>query len=279
MAKEFLLLMRGLLAIALLLVAPGCSHSIAPRVATGPALKVLSYNINWGGPAPDVAARIIAGSGADVVCLQETTPEWETYLRSELRSAYPFAEFRYSSSRMGGGLGFLSRARAQEINYVQSETGWFDSWIMGFESKIGKVQVLNVHLRPPVSDSGGVVSGYLFTRQDRLQEIQKAYSRRDPALRMIVAGDFNDGEDSRAVTWLTSQGLTNALPLFDRSSPTWEWRTSVATLHRRMDHILFSPALSCCSCRVMRAGSSDHFPVEAIFEAAARFREQRNDQF
>jgi endonuclease/exonuclease/phosphatase (EEP) superfamily protein YafD len=59
--------------------------------------------------------------------------------------------------------------------------------------------------------------------------------------------------------------MLNALPEFDRSTATWQWRTSVGTLSRRMDHIVYSPELHCSSARVLRAGASDHFPVEAVF--------------
>ena len=48
-------------------------------------------------------------------------------------------------------------------------------------------------------------------------------------------------------------------------APTWEYRGSAISLRRRMDHIVYSPELHCCSARVLRAGASDHFPVEAVF--------------
>ena len=59
--------------------------------------------------------------------------------------------------------------------------------------------------------------------------------------------------------------MVNALPQFDRNSPTWKWKTSVVTLERRMDHILYSLELDCIAAKVIPAGASDHFPVKAIF--------------
>jgi endonuclease/exonuclease/phosphatase family metal-dependent hydrolase len=234
----------------------------------GPHLRVLTYNVNWGAPQPEVAAEIIRASGAEIVCLQETTPQWERFLRQALRREYSFAEFRASKDRMGGGLAFLSKVPARDIAYVPSNTGWFDGWIMGFETAMGPVQVLNVHLRPPVSDKGSWVSGYLFTGDDRVREMERFYTRRRPEMPMLVAGDFNDGEDSPVLVWLGKRGLMNALPQFDRRTPTWQWQTSVATLSRRMDHITYSSELHCTSARVIRAGASDHFPVEAVFTKA-----------
>jgi endonuclease/exonuclease/phosphatase family metal-dependent hydrolase len=64
--------------------------------------------------------------------------------------------------------------------------------------------------------------------------------------------------------------MINALPEFDRRTPTWHWRASVVSLSRRMDHVVYAPELYCCSARVIRAGASDHFPVEAVFAKQQR---------
>jgi endonuclease/exonuclease/phosphatase family metal-dependent hydrolase len=246
-------------------LAAGCHSTRQAETPTGPHVRVLSYNVNWGAPGANLAVEIIRQSGADIVCLQETTPQWEQFLRRELAADYSFAEFRNSKMRMGGGLAFLAKIPAHEVAYIPSDTGWFDGWIMTFDTAIGPVQVLNVHLRPPVSDRGNWVSGYLFTSDDRLREMERFYARRRPRLPTLVAGDFNDNPNSRVVEWLENQGMLNALPQFDRRTPTWEYRGSVVSLRRRMDHIVYSPELHCCSARVLRVGASDHFPVEAVF--------------
>lgn len=244
----------------------------SPETPVGPHFQVLTYNVNWGMPRPDLAAAAIRQSGADIVCLQETSPRWEQYLRKALASDYSFMQFRLSRTRMGGGLAFLSKLPAREVAYVPSNTGWFDGWIMRFETTNGPVQVLNVHLRPPVSDRGSVIGGYLSTGDDRVREMERFYARRQAGLPTLVAGDFNDDAKSAVVRWVEKQGLTNALPQFDRSSPTWQWYTSVGTLHRRMDHILYSSKLHCCSAEVRRVGASDHFPVEAVFTSPGSAR-------
>ena len=85
-----------------------------------------------------------------------------------------------------------------------------------------------------------------------------------PTLPLVVAGDLNDIEGSRVIGWLEREGMTNALPEFDAYTPTWEWQTSLVTLRRRMDHILYSPELRSLSARVVPGGASDHVPVEAV---------------
>src|SRR5688572_7327118 len=182
----------------------GCRATRTAQIPAAPHIRVLTYNVNWGAARPDLAADAIRRSGAEIVCLQETTPQWERYLRQALGRDYAFAEFRNSPTRMGGGLGFLAKVSAREVAYVPSETGWFDGWIMKFETVIGPVQVINVHLRPPVSDRGSWVSGYLTTQDDRRREMERLYNVREMQTPTLVMGDFNDGESSAVVRWLES---------------------------------------------------------------------------
>src|SRR5436309_15916825 len=64
-----------------LILVSGCHSTRPPETGVGPRFHILTYNVNWGGPRPDLAAEVIRASGADVVCLQETTPEWAQFLR------------------------------------------------------------------------------------------------------------------------------------------------------------------------------------------------------
>jgi endonuclease/exonuclease/phosphatase family metal-dependent hydrolase len=260
--------MNRVILLLLVAVTCGCRTTRTATIPESPQLRVLTYNVNWGGARPDLAAEIIRRSGAEIVCLQETTPQWAAYLRQSVGREYPFMEFRDSAQRMGGGLAFLAKRAGAEVAYVPSGTGWFDGWIMGFETELGPVQVINVHLRPPISDSGSWVSGYFTTGDERRRELERFYRARDPQTPTLVLGDFNDGEDSAVVEWLEAQGMKNALPQFNRYQPTWQWKTSLLTLKRRMDHVFYSPQFDCANAQVTPAGASDHFPVEAILVRA-----------
>jgi vancomycin resistance protein VanJ len=243
----------------------GCRSVRPPEIPNRPHFTLLTYNVNWGAPRPDLAARAIVESKADIVCLQETTPEWEGFLRSALKSEYPFMHFRHPKDRAGGGVAFLSKSRSTEVAYVPSNSGWFDAWVRLFHTPAGPVQVLNVHLRPPVSDPGSFgVSGYLGTGDDRLTEMERFFAALRPNVPAIIAGDFNDHQNSPVIDWLEEKRFANALPQFDRRSPTWRWRYGVVTFRRRMDHIVYSPEFHCYNAAVLPAGASDHFPVRAV---------------
>jgi endonuclease/exonuclease/phosphatase (EEP) superfamily protein YafD len=257
--------MRTPFLLGLLALATSCHSVRPPEPATGPHFALMTYNVNWGGPRPELAVEVILRERPDIICLQETNAQWEKYLRAALSREYRYMSFRDSVGRAGGGLGFLSKAPGSEVAYIPSDTGWFDGWIMNFQTAVGKIQVLNVHLRPPVSDRGSWVSGYLSTDDDREREIRRFYAQRRKDVPIIIAGDFNDGEGSGVLRWLEAQGMRNALPQFDRYTPTWEWRVSALTLRRRMDHIVYPSSIHCYQARVLKVGASDHYPVVAVF--------------
>jgi endonuclease/exonuclease/phosphatase (EEP) superfamily protein YafD len=98
--------------------------------------------------------------------------------------------------------------------------------------------------------------------------MERFYDHVQPGIPVIVAGDFNDSEESPVVQWIERRGLVNSLPEFDRSTETWRWKYRGVMLKRRMDHIFYSKDIYCADAKVMKAGASDHYPV------IARFRKQ-----
>ncbi len=247
--------------------ASSCHSLRAPEEPKGPHIKVLTYNLNFGAPTPEKAIQAMAGSGADILCLQETTPRWEALIRSRLGTSYPHMAFQHSEG--AGGLACLSRWPISETAFIPPEAGWFPGWILSAETPIGRTQLLNVHLRPPLDAGEGLSSipgAYLRTKAIRLEEIRGFVERMDAASPAILLGDFNEEDRGRALSWLRKRGFMDALAEFDTRADTWERETAYATLSARLDHILHSPHFRCLSARVLRQGASDHFPVLAVLE-------------
>lgn len=249
----------------IIFMAVGCEATRQHERPTGPHVSVMTYNVNWGGPRPDLAVEIISQSDADIVCLQETTRPWEDYLRKNLQHDYATMEFRTTPGRAGGGLGILSTYALQNVDYIPSRNNFFDGWIVMVQTPLGPVQILNVHLKPPVNDEGKFgVSGYVVSQDDREEELKYFLSHAQDDVPVIVLGDFNEGENGKAVGWLEDQGFTNALPAFDRYTHTWHWDLGLFNVKRRLDHILYPDSLQCYSALVLKRGGSDHYPVLAI---------------
>ncbi len=253
----------------LLCLVSGCHPAPAsdtrPQRAASGELKVLTFNVNYAGVDMERSARAILRARADVVALQETTPRWESFLRHRLAKAYPYQRYRHAGG--AGGQAFLSRVplRTEGVG-APAAGGWFGAWRVSVRLQGRRIQLLNVHLRPPIGNTGRlstVASAYFRTRPIRRAEIQ-AHLRSAPARGpLVVLGDFNESDRGQAVRWLRSRGFTDALYAHDRRTATWQWTTSVGTVRSRLDHVLVR-GLRCVGARVLGPAASDHFPVEAV---------------
>src|SRR5688500_11470235 len=135
------------------MVVAGCAARPKDRASgpvEGPSLRVMTYNVNFGGAGMELAVAAIAEADADLVCLQETTPAWERVLKRALAQTYPHMQFRHSAG--AGGQAFLSKFELEDDAYVRETPGWFPGWIVKTKTPIGIVQLVNVHLRPPLSE-------------------------------------------------------------------------------------------------------------------------------
>jgi vancomycin resistance protein VanJ len=244
----------------------GCRPPLrAPEEPRGAHFSVLTYNVNYGGYRADLGVEAILEADAGIVCLQETSPGWEEYLRPRLKARYPHCLFRHG--RGAGGMAVFSKWALREVAWHKPAAGWFRGWVLRADTPAGPVEFLAVHLRPPLSERGRPSLGAMRrTRAVRLAEIAELEKKLDPETPRIVLGDFNEEDNGRAVQYLVKKGYVDALAEFDRKSDTWHWRAGPVLLNRRFDHVLYSRGLHCCRAQVVKAGASDHRPVRALFD-------------
>jgi len=258
MLKKFIA--SSLIAIAF----AGCASRPTPNFTPAePSLRAVTYNINWGSPKPEAVAKFLMTADADIICLQETHAQWETFLKSRLAKIYPHSYFH--SARGAGGIAFMSKHPLNNTRPLKAADGWFPGLITEVESALGSVQVLNVHLRPPLSDSGSATLSAYYNSPDihrkELTGFLKSANFDNP---LIIAGDFNENEARAAVNELLSKGFTDALSMYDTESKTWAWKVFPGiNLSNRYDHILFNRRLACTGAGVGAIDASDHRPVIA----------------
>ena len=197
------------------------SPSAAQTQRTGPVVRLAAYNINYGlaqnGIVDEDTLIAIGAPAADVVLLQEVTFEWEQAIRVTFSGDYPHMAFL---SRPGpGGLAILSKSPIVEAEELPPVT-WFPAQRAVIATPLGRVQVLNVHLRPPFSDDGSLVSGFFATPPIREEEIESFVRALDEALPTVVAGDFNE-VDGGVLAALYARGWTNALAATGKKDKTW----------------------------------------------------------
>lgn len=242
----------------------GCrSLPVADFSPAQPRLKVLTWNVNCGSERKEAAIRILAESGADVVCLQETDPAWCKALDEALASRYPH---RLLLPYAGvAGISVLSRLDFRDTGILAPEAGWFPALWVEVRSPLGPVHVLNVHLRPTLSDRGTVtLPAYFEVPPIRAQEIRGFLQSMPPDRLLVVAGDFNEGDGGRAVDWLRGEGFTDALSCFDRGSSTWRYQVGPVPISGRFDHVLVRRPLTTSGAQVLESDVNDHRPVLAV---------------
>jgi endonuclease/exonuclease/phosphatase family metal-dependent hydrolase len=249
-------------------VTGGCTSLPKPDFEPGAAhVTVCTYNVNWGCPAVAEVVRFLSTSDADIVMLQETHAEWEKILRSQLGGEYRYCVFQ--EWRGAGGIAIMSKYRLQGVRTLEPGAGWFPALYAEVESPAGRLKLLSVHLRPPLSDDGSVtLSAYASAPDIHRRELEGFILQCGSTERLIVAGDFNENENSDGVRWLIESGFRDALSIYDRSSDTWRWRVGYGiTMHNRYDHIVIGSGLSCTGARVTAVPASDHMPVLGVITA------------
>ena len=236
----------------------------SPAPAAGSSLLLMTYNVNYGVAGDAESIRLIEESGADVVLLQETNRAWEEALRGALSHVYKHMAF-LDPDRRAGGLGFLSRHPIELAETKDSPIGWFPAWRAVVDSPIGKLQLINLHLRPP-SRRGGAVRGYFESQVERLRETEEYLTLVSKDLPVILAGDFNEDARGRSLQHLVSLGFESVLDRFRPWQPTWRWQTAMGEVRWQLDHIVLTSPLRATAAWVVDGGASDHVPVLARIE-------------
>ncbi len=263
-------MLRRLLLILAVPVLCHCAH--ATRVARSaprgePTLKVVSYNLNYG-LAGDVETLLaISDTGADVVFLEETNPEWERAIRARLSVTWPHQAYLHAPA--AGGMAVLSKRRLEVQEVLPNPQGWFPALRVVTQTPIGPVQALVVHLHPPVTESGSWVSGYFGTSPLRRAELEQWLPSLQAGLPTLIAGDFNEGTSGKALELLEQRNVRSALPEFEPTAKTWRWPVGPLLLSAQLDHLAYDLRLEPLDARVLLRGRSDHLPVMAEFILAA----------
>jgi endonuclease/exonuclease/phosphatase family metal-dependent hydrolase len=111
--------------------------------------------------------------------------------------------------------------------------------------------------------------------ETHVKEIEAFYKSVKKDTPTLILGDFNESDSGPALKWLKEKGFTDALPEFDKKTPTWRAKLEGVSIEERPDHILYSKHLHCYEAKVVKKGASDHYPVFAGFEKSKKLREEK----
>jgi vancomycin resistance protein VanJ len=261
---------RSALPLSLIFIVTACGEPpLRPRPPSegAPHFTVLSYNIELGAAGEAETLDVVGTIDADIVCLQEVTPEAELTLRSTYAERYPYQLFKPEGG--AGGLAALSRFPLEDRGVRLSPRGNHPSWHLEAQSPAGPLQLLNVHLRSLFSSGSDPLSSYRRVDSDHLAQIELFSNGCETEVPTIVLGDFNEEEDGVAIRFLEERGFSNLLPAFRPGQPTWGFNSVGDQLAATLDHILINDRLVPLNAWVERLGSSDHMPVAAHLEPSS----------
>ncbi|MGZ3419642.1 MAG: endonuclease/exonuclease/phosphatase family protein [Polyangiales bacterium] len=225
-----------------------------------PHFTVATFNVFDEHASDPATIEAIGATGADVIALQETTPESEAILRARYAEKYPHSLFKL-------GIGFLSIYPMVERDYLPSLDGWHSGLHVTVTTPAGPIELLNVHLAAPEGKflkSLKSIADMPAVHRDQMQEFVDTCARKP----VVVLGDFNEDDGGAAVSWLEGRGFHNILPLYHPGQFTWQGKSVGGQFAQALDHIMFSSSLQPLDSWVGGNGVSDHIPVMAHLEAS-----------
>jgi vancomycin resistance protein VanJ len=222
--------------------------ALVDKTGSGGELMVVSHNVDAGNADPAATARDLAGSGADLLALQEIPHGQEDVYAAELAENYPYHSVQ-------GTVGLWSRHPIRDILSVDIGMAWPRAMRATVAAPGGDVAAYVAHL-PSVRVQ--FRAGFTAGQRDRAADRLGHAVAREPVERVVLLGDLNGTMNDRSLAPLTSQlrstqgasgagfGFT-----FPRGFPV-----------TRIDHILVR-GLEPVSSWSLAATGSDHLPVAA----------------
>ncbi|MFF4060967.1 endonuclease/exonuclease/phosphatase family protein [Streptomyces sp. NPDC001668] len=236
---------------------------LGDKSRSGGDLVVVGHNVGAGNSDPVGTARDLAASGADVLGLEEITPQAVPVYEKALATAYPYHVVL-------GTVGLWSRLPLSDARVVDTAQ---DAGPLGAAKSAADTLPSNRALRATVATDGGPLAvyvahlgsvrvmpgtGFWTESRDRNAEALAKAVAAEPSGRVVLLGDLNGTTDDRAFAGLTSRLSSVQDAAGDGFGFTWPAGFPVA----RIDQILVR-GVDPRSSWVLPATGSDHRPVAA----------------
>jgi exodeoxyribonuclease-3 len=253
-------------------------------------MKIATWNVNSLKVRLPQVLDWLAGTQADILCLQETKLTDENFPVGDIEAAgYRVV---YSGQKTYNGVAIISRQEASDI--ITDIPGLDDPQRRILGATIGNVRVLNLYVVNG-QEVGSVKYDYKLLWLEKVAAHVREQLGRHP--HFVTLGDFNIAPEDRDVhdpeAWherilcstperealkkLLELGLTDTFRLFEQEAASFSWWDYRAAAFRRnmglrIDLILASKPLAdnCTACSIDKEPRrlerpSDHAPVVAEF--------------
>ncbi|MEV6582607.1 endonuclease/exonuclease/phosphatase family protein [Streptomyces sp. NPDC051582] len=233
---------------------------LLPGPERTPDLLAVQHNVSDENPDPAGTARALAGTGADLLALEELTPAAEPAYAAVFAPRYPY-------HAVAGTVGLWSKHPLADVRPVDIRpTGVGEGWDRGLRATArtphGEVAVYVAHL-PSLRLSPA--HGFGSARRDESAELLGAAIAAEPTDPLILLGDLNGTVDDRGLDPLTSRTEPPARDF------AFSWPATLPLA--RIDQVLTRSA-TVTRIRSLPATGSDHLPVAAHITWRAPVRDR-----
>lgn len=242
------------------------SLTAATTVAGETTLRIATCNVHFSNQQFDKTVAAILRARADVVCLQETTPQLERLLQTKLKDRFPeFHATGHQGKIPAERFALLSTTPFRNVEFVPPRDGLFGFYQADVKAGDTDVRVVAVHLSPFLPPrNGGVLEGMAAlaeTEGTHAREIATVLARIDAQKPAVIAGDFNSLSTSKAPQTLRAAGFVDAAAaVHDQAEQltTWRFTTPRMQWRLRIDFVFHSRHFTAQSADVISVPGSDH---------------------
>jgi vancomycin resistance protein VanJ len=220
----------------------------ADKSGTGGDLTVATHNVNAGNPDPAGTAQQVAGSGADVVALQELPGGKVAAYEDALADRYPYHSVQ-------GTVGLWSKYPVSDSRPVDIKLGWTRAMRATVTTPEGRIKVYVAHL-PSVRVK--LHAGFTANQRDDSADALGEAIADEPLDRVVLLGDLNGTMNDRSLNAVTAQMRSTQGAAGDGFGFSWPAAFPMA----RIDQIMVRGVEPMASW-TLPATDSDHLPIAA----------------
>ncbi|MGW4232879.1 endonuclease/exonuclease/phosphatase family protein [Streptomyces sp. NPDC004980] len=220
----------------------------ADKSGTGGNLTVATHNVNAGNPDPTGTAQQVAGSGADVVALQELPAGQVAAYEKALAARYPHHSVQ-------GTVGLWSKYPLTGSRPVDIKLGWTRAMRATVITPDGSIAVYVAHL-PSVRVK--LHAGFTANQRDKSADALGEAIADERLDRVALLGDLNGTMNDRSLNAVTAQMRSTQGAAGDGFGFSWPASFPMA----RIDQIMVR-GVEPLSSWTLPATDSDHLPIAA----------------
>ncbi|MFG2632660.1 endonuclease/exonuclease/phosphatase family protein [Streptomyces sp. NPDC048362] len=215
---------------------------------SGGDLMVATHNVNADNPDPAATAADVAGSGAQVLALEELPASALPVYEKALAPTYKY-------HAVVGTVGLWSKYPMTDVQAVDIKLGWQRAMRATVATPEGSVAVYVAHM-PSVRVK--VEAGFTARQRDKSADALGEAIADEPLKRVVLLGDLNGTMNDRSLNAVTSQLRSTQGAAGSGFGFSWPASFPMA----RIDQIMVKGVEPESSWTLPRTGS-DHLPVAA----------------